>query len=152
MRALRILVRFLVFVLLFGVLAGGLVWAFGDVNWPRVTSMAELRRERVIHLENLDLYVVFHNGEVYALADHYLDQGARPEDAIYCDKSRLFETASGAKFDRIGRYFGGPAPRGLARYPVEAEEGEVLVNLEEPEPGPPRGSGAFEPTGPFCLF
>lgn len=55
-------------------------------------------------------------------------------------------------FDRFGRYFGGPAPRGMTRFPVRVEHGQVLVKVNETIAGPDRDVPAFRPQGKLCLL
>ena len=149
MRALKILVRLVVFVLLFGLLTVGLVWAFGREQWIPVVRLGELRERRVVHLEKERLFISMRKGEVYAVVDHYFLSG-RAIDAGYCEKSGLLETGH-AKFDLRGRYYGGPAARGLDTYPAQVNDGWVQVDLQDLTPGLPRIYSGDEPTGPFCV-
>ena len=75
------------------------------------------------------------------------------ERVNYCLSSTWFEDpVHGDKFDRLGNYMVGPAPRGLDRLATLVQDGVVWVNPNEITLGPPRGSQvAFEPpAGPFC--
>jgi len=73
------------------------------------------------------------------------------EPVEYCPSSDWFEDpAHGSKFDRLGRYELGPAPRGLARMRTVVLDGVVWVNPSEVTLGPPRGEHAARPAGPFC--
>ncbi len=149
MRALRILVRLFVFALLFVALTVGLVWAFGDEQWTRAVRFSELRDQKVIHLEKLELHVVLYKGEVYAVVDHHFWAGVKPIDVTYCEKSGLLESQH-ALFDRRGRYYGGAAERGLSTYPAGVRDGWVVVDLQDARPGLPRVFRGDEPIGPFC--
>ena len=60
------------------------------------------------------------------------------------------DPAHGTKFDRLGNYELGPAPRGLDRLATLVQDGVVWVNPNEVTLGPPRGSHDIKPTGPFC--
>ena len=74
----------------------------------------------------------------------------------HCSKSALFECpCHGSKYRLTGEYYGGPAPRGLDRFPISEQGGKIVVDTGRVETGPPRGTdtwGAFsEPKGPFCV-
>jgi hypothetical protein len=60
------------------------------------------------------------------------------------------DQAHGAKFDRLGRYVLGPAPRGLDRLATLVLDGVVWVNPNEVTLGPLRGSHDVKPAGAFC--
>jgi len=74
----------------------------------------------------------------------------------HCSKSMLFECpCHGSKYRLTGEYYGGPAPRGLDRFPIALKGGKVVVDTGTVETGPPRGTDTWpkfsEPTGPFCV-
>jgi cytochrome b6-f complex iron-sulfur subunit len=74
----------------------------------------------------------------------------------HCAESSLFECpCHGSKYRLSGEYYGGPAPRGLDRFPVSIKGGKVVVDTGTVETGPPRGTNTWpkfaEPTGPFCV-
>ncbi len=74
----------------------------------------------------------------------------------HCDTSMLFECpCHGSKYRLNGEYFGGPAPRGLDRFPVTIEGGKVVVDTGSLQTGPPRGTNTWpkfaEPVGPLCV-
>lgn len=74
----------------------------------------------------------------------------------HCDTSMLFECpCHGSKYQLTGEYFGGPAPRGLDRFPVTIEGTAVMVDTGSLQTGPPRGTSTWErfaePTGAFCV-
>jgi cytochrome b6-f complex iron-sulfur subunit len=73
-----------------------------------------------------------------------------------CDTSKLFECpCHGSKYRLSGEYYGGPAPRGLDRFPITVEGGKVVVDTGDLQEGPPRGTNTWdkfsEPVGPFCV-
>jgi hypothetical protein len=73
------------------------------------------------------------------------------EPVEYCPSSDWFEDpAHGSKFDRLGRYELGPAPRGLDRMASIVADGVVWVDPTEITLGPPREEKAAAPAGPFC--
>ena len=74
----------------------------------------------------------------------------------HCGKSMLFECpCHGSKYRLHGEFFGGPAPRGLDRFPVQIEGGKVIVDTGALQVGPPRGVSTWErfaePQGDFCV-
>ncbi len=74
----------------------------------------------------------------------------------HCEKSMLFECpCHGSKYRLTGEYYGGPAPRGLDRFPIEMDGDNVLVDTGSVITGPPRGVNTWsqfaEPVGPFCV-
>ena len=76
--------------------------------------------------------------------------------APHCGTSMLFECpCHGSKYRLNGEYYGGPAPRGLDRFPVTIEGGKVVVDTGDTQEGPPRGISTWErfaePQGPLCV-
>jgi cytochrome b6-f complex iron-sulfur subunit len=74
----------------------------------------------------------------------------------HCDTSSLFECpCHGSKYRLTGEYYGGPAPRGLDRFPIAKEGDAVVVDTGRVQFGPPRGTNTWdkfaEPNGPFCI-
>jgi cytochrome b6-f complex iron-sulfur subunit len=74
----------------------------------------------------------------------------------HCDTSQLFECpCHGSKYRLTGEYYGGPAPRGLDRFPIAREGDAVVVDTGRVQVGPPRGTNTWEkfsePVGPFCI-
>jgi cytochrome b6-f complex iron-sulfur subunit len=74
----------------------------------------------------------------------------------HCEKSMLFECpCHGSKYRLNGEYYGGPAPRGLDRFPVTVSGDKVVVDTGQLEVGPPRGTNTWakfaEPVGGFCV-
>lgn len=129
------------------------VLAFGlftsdDPEGP-VVSMGDLQEQEVIHLIEDHVIFVYNDGEPLALSDDAQHVGDR---VIFCETSRLFESpAHGEAFDIRGYYFGGPAARGLARYPIRQEGDAIYADISREIEGPARGEGPpFEPAGDFC--
>ena len=117
----------------------------------RVGSIQDVRSQGVVQLPEVPAYVVAEPPQtpvsLLALSPHL------GERVSYCRSSTWFEDPiHGAKFDRLGNYMVGPAPRGLDRLATLVQEGVVWVNPNDIELGPPRGSGGgYEPpAGPFC--
>jgi cytochrome b6-f complex iron-sulfur subunit len=74
----------------------------------------------------------------------------------HCETSMLFECpCHGSKYRLTGEYFGGPAPRGLDRFPLSVSGGRVVVDTGSVQTGPPRGTDTWskfsQPTGPYCV-
>jgi cytochrome b6-f complex iron-sulfur subunit len=74
----------------------------------------------------------------------------------HCGTSMLFECpCHGSKYRLTGEYFGGPAPRGLDRFPIQVVGGQVVVDTGTVETGPPRGTDTWDkfsqPVGPLCV-
>ena len=67
-----------------------------------------------------------------------------------CNASKWFEClCHGSKYNIIGERTGGPAPRGMDRFPVVMEGDVVVVDTSEKISGPPVGEVTFvEPTQP----
>jgi cytochrome b6-f complex iron-sulfur subunit len=74
----------------------------------------------------------------------------------HCGTSMLFECpCHGSKYRLNGEYYGGPAPRGLDRFPIEVSGDSVMVDTGALQVGPPRGTNTWEafsePKGPLCV-
>ncbi|HEY7401821.1 MAG TPA: Rieske 2Fe-2S domain-containing protein, partial [Actinomycetota bacterium] len=59
----------------------------------------------------------------------------------------------GSKYNGAGEYQLGPAPRGMDRFTVKVEGGNVLVDTSLIILGPPRGTDTIQkpPQGPYCV-
>lgn len=71
----------------------------------------------------------------------------------FCRRSQFFECpCHGARYNAVGEVRRGPAPRGLDRYEVRVEDGEVVVDTARKVLGPPTGTDttAQRPAGPHC--
>ena len=71
----------------------------------------------------------------------------------WCASSSWFECpCHGSRYNLWGEYQFGPAPRGLDRFAVSVEEGQVIVDTSTIITGPPRSSGILSqpPEGPHC--
>ncbi len=72
----------------------------------------------------------------------------------WCQPSQWFECpCHGSKYNRWGEWMGGPAPRGLDRFPSEVDGGSFVVNTGVVVTGPARTARvlAQEPEGPHCI-
>jgi cytochrome b6-f complex iron-sulfur subunit len=112
-------------------------------------------------------YLVTWNGRVTADAD-YPAEGVTAEGIMplyqrcvhlgcrvpFCDSSRWFECpCHGSKYNGAGEYELGPAPRGMDRFSVKVEGGNVLVDTALVILGPPRGTDTIQrpAQGPYCV-
>ena len=71
----------------------------------------------------------------------------------WCASSSWFECpCHGSRYNVLGEYQFGPAPRGLDRFPVSLEEGRVIIDTSAIITGPSRGAGVLSqpPAGPHC--
>ncbi len=71
----------------------------------------------------------------------------------WCASSKWFECpCHGSQYNRWGEYVFGPAPRGLDRFPIEVQDGNIVVNTGQVITGPSRTAGVLgEPAaGPNC--
>jgi cytochrome b6-f complex iron-sulfur subunit len=72
----------------------------------------------------------------------------------WCKTSQWFECpCHGSQYNRVGEKKGGPAPRGLDRFPVSVEGGQVVVDTKQVVVGPPIGTNTTgqEAEGPHCV-
>ncbi len=72
----------------------------------------------------------------------------------FCASSQWFECpCHGSKYNFAGEYQLGPAPRGMDRFVVKVENGNVMVDTSTVVLGPPRGADTIDepPQGPFCV-
>jgi len=72
-----------------------------------------------------------------------------------CKTSQWFECpCHGSQYNRVGEKKGGPAPRGMDRFPMEVSaSGDLIVDTGEIIPGPTLGTNTTgqEAEGPTCL-
>ena len=72
----------------------------------------------------------------------------------WCQTSQWFECpCHGSKYNRVGEKQGGPAPRGLDRFPVEISGGNIVVDTGNLQVGPPIGTNTTgqSPEGAPCV-
>ncbi len=133
-----------------GLVAAVIAIGLAERDREAVMSLGELRDKGVVFVADESLHVVWNEGTPVALSADAQHVG---DEVRFCSSSGMFESAAhGEKFDGRGLYYGGPARRGLDRYPVRVEGGAIFVDLEHPITGPPRGAGPVqEPKGRFCI-
>ena len=71
----------------------------------------------------------------------------------WCKSSQWFECpCHGSKYNRVGEKTAGPAPRGLDRFPVAVEGGQIVVDTGLLSIGPAIGTNTTgqQAEGPFC--
>jgi len=71
----------------------------------------------------------------------------------WCTASQWFECpCHGSKYNRVGEKKGGPAPRGLDRFGVSVDGGQVVVDTKQVVLGPPIGTDTTGQglEGPHC--
>jgi cytochrome b6-f complex iron-sulfur subunit len=72
----------------------------------------------------------------------------------WCQASQWFECpCHGSKYNRVGEKKGGPAPRGMDRFPVDVVGGNVVINSGLVIQGPAIGTNTTgqEAEGPNCV-
>lgn len=138
---------FVVFVIALGIAFASGAWTAGE---DPVASLRQLQEQEVLFLEQHAAFLVYNQGDPLALSADAQHVG---DEVEFCESSQMFESpAHGEKFDIRGYYYGGPAAKGLDRYPVRIEGDGIFVDLDRPIAGPPRGAGAvMEPQGSFCV-
>jgi cytochrome b6-f complex iron-sulfur subunit len=90
-------------------------------------------------------------GGVVALYQKCVHLGCR---VPWCATSQWFECGChGSQYNRVGEKKGGPAPRGLDRFPVELSGGNVVVDTGTVLLGPAIGVNTTgqEAEGPHCI-
>jgi cytochrome b6-f complex iron-sulfur subunit len=112
-------------------------------------------------------YLVTWNGQVTADVD-YPGEGVTADGIMplyqrcvhlgcrvpFCPSSKWFECpCHGSKYNGAGEYQLGPAPRGMDRFTVKVEGGNVFVDTSLIILGPPRGTDTIQkpPQGPYCV-
>ena len=72
----------------------------------------------------------------------------------FCNSSQWFECpCHDAKFDRVGEFRHGPAPRGMDLMALTVDGGHLVIDSGTVVSGRPRGTNTThqEPSGPFCV-
>ena len=72
----------------------------------------------------------------------------------WCASSQWFECpCHGSKYSRVGEKRGGPAPRGLDRFPLDVVGGSIIVHTDNLQIGPPIGTDTTgqSPEGAPCV-
>jgi cytochrome b6-f complex iron-sulfur subunit len=72
----------------------------------------------------------------------------------WCQSSQWFECpCHGSKYNRVGEKKAGPAPRGLDRFAIIVDGGNLTINTGDIEIGPPIGTNTTgqQQEGPLCV-
>ncbi|HEX5097777.1 MAG TPA: Rieske 2Fe-2S domain-containing protein [Acidimicrobiia bacterium] len=72
----------------------------------------------------------------------------------WCQSSQWFECpCHGSKYNAVGEKRDGPAPRGLDRFPVTVDGGDIVIDTSTVVEGPPIGTNTTHQTqeGPACV-
>jgi cytochrome b6-f complex iron-sulfur subunit len=72
----------------------------------------------------------------------------------WCATSQWWECpCHGSQYNQAGEYKGGPAPRGLDRFAITVQGGQIVVDTSKVITGPPRGTNTTgqELDGPHCV-
>jgi hypothetical protein len=120
------------------------------VGWIRVGTTQQLDQARVTFIASIPAYVVVTPEGLVGL---YARSPQMGEPVEYCASSGYFEDpAHGSKFDGLGDYALGPAPRGLDQLQVRTVGSDVWIYPQDFVLGAPRGTPrAAPPRGPFCV-
>jgi cytochrome b6-f complex iron-sulfur subunit len=100
-------------------------------------------------------------GEDHAILDNGMGLMALYQKCVHlgcrvpwCQSSQWFECpCHGSKYNKWGEWMGGPAPRGLDRFPSRLENGNLIVSTGTILSGPARTERVLqqEPEGPACV-
>jgi cytochrome b6-f complex iron-sulfur subunit len=72
----------------------------------------------------------------------------------WCATAQWWECpCHGSKYNQAGEWKEGPAPRGLDRFAIAVQGGQIVVDTAKVITGPPRGTNTTgqEPQGPHCV-
>ena len=118
-------------------------------GWIQVGTTQHVNQARVTFVPGIPAYVVVTPGGPIGL---YARSPQLGEPVEYCTTSGYFEDPMhGSKFDPLGDYALGPAPRGLDRLQVRTVGDQVWIYPLDHLLGSTRGSPPpSRPTGPFC--
>ncbi|MFN2609048.1 MAG: ubiquinol-cytochrome c reductase iron-sulfur subunit [Acidimicrobiales bacterium] len=111
-------------------------------------------KEAVVKAKSVQAYSAVlegYNDGVVALYQKCVHLGCR---VPWCKTSQWFECpCHGSQYNRVGEKKGGPAPRGLDRFAVSVEGGQVTVDTKQVIQGPPIGTNTTgqEAEGPHCV-
>ena len=103
-----------------------------------------------VYIRAAQTYLTRIDDEVVALWQRCPHLGCR---VSWCESSREFECAChGSSFNRAGEVRGGPAPRGMDRFTVDASGDVIAVDTGAIAEGAPPGEESLDepPAGPPC--
>jgi len=144
----------------FGLVAAAGLWTSWDVLQPaspsgfggkiKDGSPAEIPSDSVVTVTEAQAHLTKNGDEVVALWWRCPHLGCR---VPWCESAGEFECpCHGSRFNRIGEYRAGPAPRGMSRFDVEVVDNTVVIDTGSITGGPPPGPESIdEPLkGPMC--
>ena len=144
----------------FGLVGLAAAWTTWDIFKPgeavgfggtvKAGAAEAVPKDNVTAVQAIRGYVTEIEGETVALSWKCPHLGCR---VPWCDSSGEFECpCHGSKFNRLGEWREGPAPRGMDRYAVEIVDGTVEVDTGTVISGSPHGAETIdEPLrGPKC--
>jgi cytochrome b6-f complex iron-sulfur subunit len=97
------------------------------------------------------IYTDVAGGGYMALYQRCVHLGCR---VPWCATAQWWECpCHGSKYNQVGEYKEGPAPRGLDRFAITVQGGQIVVDTSKIVTGPPRGTNTTsqEPQGPHCV-
>jgi cytochrome b6-f complex iron-sulfur subunit len=128
----------------------GFFYAPGARTWITEYPADALANARAVYAENI--VAGMEAGGIVALYQKCPHLGCRVPS---CPTSQWFECpCHGSQYNQVGEKKGGPAPRGMDRFPFTvANNGDVTVDTGTRVPGPPIGTNTTgqEAEGPHCI-
>ena len=116
----------------------------------KIGSPADYKAETATFVREGRLWLVNTQGKYFALSQKCPHLGCR---VPYCESSGRFECpCHGSVYDLGGEWIHGPAPRGMDRFPLSLENGEIVVDTNRRIDGPDHGATTYlkPPLGPPC--
>ncbi len=134
----------------FGLVAAAGGWTSWDVLQPVNASgfggkikdgdVAEVPSDGVVTVRTAQTHLTREGDEVLALWWRCTHLGCR---VPWVESEGEFQCpCHGSRFSRTGEYLAGPAPRGLDRFPIEIQDGRIVIDTGTVILGPPPGGGA----------
>jgi cytochrome b6-f complex iron-sulfur subunit len=123
--------------------------AFGGVL--NAGAASEYKEGTIKYFLDGRFYVTASSGALVALYQKCPHLGCR---VPFCERSGRFECpCHGSKYNIRGEYIEGPAPRGMDRFPIKIDGGQVFVDTVAVVEGPPRGVSTVSDAakGPSCV-
>jgi cytochrome b6-f complex iron-sulfur subunit len=144
-----------------GLVAAAGAWTSWDLLRPgeargfggKIRAMAPeaVPEAALIEVSQARSYLTKVAGETVAISHKCPHLGCK---VSFCDSSGQFECpCHGSKFNRVGEYRAGPAPRGMDRHPTElGADGLIYIDTGTVEEGPAPGPESIDDPvrGPSC--
>lgn len=138
-----------------GIFAILLVWLMIDVasgylryrGWTQVARFSDVIDRGAVYLPARGIFITADRSLPLVFSAER--PGAQGHRVLYCAGAGGFTASRGERWDGMGRYLAGPAPRGLDSYPAAVRAGVVFTDLGDRKTGPPRSeAGTFTGTWP----